>query len=112
MHVHEVVDGPLLALMILVRIGADNRIAVLHGIVFHSIEHGSIIVSHQVRQDHADDARSLASQTLGEGVGSIVQFFGQSLHSLLHLVADFMRIAQGSRNGGNAHTDSVGQIFQ
>ncbi len=44
MHIQEVFYRSLLVFCILVAIGADHRITIPYGIIFYTIQHGSIII--------------------------------------------------------------------
>ena len=102
-QVDEIVDGPHLVLTVLMGVGTDHRVARLPGLVLDTVEHGGIIVGHQVGHHHTDHARRLFSETLCKRIGTIVQSLCQFLHLFLHLLPNLRRTAQGSADSCNTH---------
>ena len=101
-QVDEVVDGALLVEAVLVGIGADDAVAGTARLVLDTVEHGGIVMGHQVGHHHADHLGRLLAQTLGKGVGTVVQPLGQLLHSLLHVLANLGRGMERPADGSDA----------
>ena len=112
MHIQEVFYRSLLVFCILVAIGADYRVAISYGIIFYTIQHGSIIMSHQVWHNYANHPRCFFSEALCKGVWSIIELLGKAFHLLSHLLTHFMAVSQGSRYSCYADAKSVGEVFQ
>ena len=112
MHIQEVFYRSLLVFCILVAIGADHRITILYGIIFYTIQHGSIIMSHQVWHNYTNHPRCFFSQALCKGVWAIIELLGKAFHLLSHLLTHFMAVSQGSRYSCYADAKSVGEVFQ
>ena len=112
MHIQEVFYRSLLVFCILVAIGADYRVAISYGIIFYTIQHGSIIMSHQVWHNYTNHPRCFFSEALCKGVWSIIELLGKAFHLLSHLLTHFMAVSQGSRYSCYADAKSVGEVFQ
>ena len=112
MHIQEVFYRSLLVLCILVTIGADYRVAIPYGIIFNAIQHGSIIMGHQVWHNHTNHPRCFFSEALCKRVWAIIELLGKAFHLLSHLLSHFMAVAQGSRHCCDADAKSVGEVFQ
>ena len=106
MHIQEVFYRSLLVFSILVTVGADYRVAISYGIIFYAIQHGSIIMSHQVWHNHANHPWCFFSEALRKGVWAIIELLGKAFHLLSHLLSHFMAVAQGSRYGCDADAKS------
>ena len=104
MQVDEVVDGRLFLLVALVRVAADDGVAILPCPLLDAVEHAGKVVGHQVGHHNAYHPWCFLPQAAREGVGAVVQLLGQLLDTLFHLVAHLVRIAQGSRYGSDADT--------
>ena len=112
MHIQEVFYRSLLVLCILMTVGADHRVAISNGIIFYTIQHGSIIMGHQVWHNHTNHPRCFFSKALRKGIWAIIELLGKVFHLLSHLLSYFMAIAQSSRYGCYANAKLVGEVFQ
>ena len=112
MQADEIVDGLDLGIGILMRIGADDRIALLAGLILDAIEHGGIIMGDQIGHHHAYHPRGLLTQALRKRIGTIITALGQFLDLCLHVLPDLGTAAQGTADGGDADTQLLGQVFQ
>ena len=104
MHVEEVVQRLCLALMVLMTVGTDDRVAQLRRIVLDAVEHCGIIMGHQIGYYHANHSRSLLSKTLSKRIRPVIKLLGKLLHLLGHFLPHLVAIAQSTRHSGNAHT--------
>ena len=107
----EVVDDARLGLSALMAVGADDAVSGSSGFCLDAVEHRGIVMRDEVGNDDADDLWRLLAQTLGKGVGTIVQFFGQCLHFLLHLLANLRTSVQGTADRGNTHAQFLGDVL-
>ena len=108
----KVVHRHRLVFEILVAVRTDYAVTCAPRLTLDAVQHGSIVVRHQVRYHHANHFRSLLTQALRKGVRTVVQLLGQVLHALLHILAYFRRTAQGTTHGSDTHAQLVGQVFQ
>ena len=112
MKADEVIDDTHFGFALLMGIGTDDGVATLSRLILNAVEHRGIVMTYEVRYDDANHPRCLLAQTLCKGVRAIVQFLGQCLHPLLHLLSDLRRTAQGSAHSGNTHAQFQGEILQ
>ena len=112
MQADEVVDGFHLCITLLVGIGADDGVALLGSLFLDAIEHGSIVMSHEIRHNDTYHMRCLLTKTLSKRIGPIVETPGQFFHSLLHLLTNLRGTAQGSADGGDTHAQLLGEVLQ
>ena len=112
METDEVIDDAHFSFALLVGIGTDDGVTALGRLILNAVEHRGIIVANEVRYDDANHPRRLLAQTLCKGVRAVVQFLGQCLHPLLHLLPNLGRTAQGSAHSGNTHAQLQGEILQ
>ncbi len=108
----KIVDGMSLVLKILMAIGTNYTIAGSACLVLNTVKYGSIVMGYQIGHYDPYNFRSLFSQTLGKWVRPIVQSFCQIFYTLLHILANLRRVAQGTANGSYADTQFLGQILQ
>ena len=93
-HIEEVVECHYLSLIIFMTVGTDNGITVFGCIIFYTIENGSIVVGHQIRDDDTYHARCFLAEALRKRVRSIIEFLGQIFDLLGHFLTHFVAIAQ------------------
>ena len=111
-QVDEVVYGTPFEVVVLVRVGTDDSILVSPCVAFYSVQHGRVVVGYQVRYDDSYDVRCFLAQALSKRVWTIVQLLCQLLHSLSHLVAYFVAVAERAANGGYAHVEPLRKVFK
>ena len=102
MQAVEVVDGPCLVEESLVGVGADDAVADLECLCLYAVEHGCVVVGDEVGHYDANNLRCLLAQALCEGVGPVVQFLGQCLHALAHVLAYLRAAVECTADGGYA----------
>ena len=72
MHIQEVFYRSLLMLCVFVAIGADYRVAIPYGIIFYTIQHSSIIMSHQVWHNYTNHPRCFFSEALCHNIAVLL----------------------------------------
>ena len=87
MKTDKVINGLYLVFTLFMRIGTDHGIACLTRLVLNTIQHGCIIMGHQIGYHDTDDSRRLFTKTLGKRVGTIIKTLCESLYLFLHLKA-------------------------
>ena len=112
MQTDEVVDGTDLCFGILMRIGTDDRIALLACLILDAVEDGGIVMRDQIRHHHTYHPRGLLTETLRKGIRTVIQAFGQFLDLCLHVLSYLRTTAQGTADGSDADTQFLSQIFQ
>ena len=101
MQADKVVNRMRLSFKTLMAIGTDDTISGTPCLVLNTVKHGSIVVGDKVRHHHANHFRGFLTKTLGKRVWAIIQFLGQILHTLLHVLTNLRRTAQGSADSCN-----------
>ena len=93
MHRDKVVDSMLFVFIALMTVGTEHTVTSTASLVLNTIKHCGIVMRYQIGDHHAYDLGGFTAQTLGKRVGTIVEFFSQILHTLLHFLANLRRVA-------------------
>ena len=88
MEADKVVDNAYFGFTLLVSIGTDDGIAALGRLILNTIKNRGIVVAHEVWHNDTNHPRRFFAQTLGKGIGTVVQLTRQRLYALLHLLTD------------------------